>query len=77
MTAIVSRTTWMIDGAASKILWAVTTTAGRRKPASRRSGAPNSISTTSPESGIEPAICLGPDSDGYDRTKYMYAEERP
>ena len=34
--------------------WAVTTTAGRWKPASLPSGEPRSMSTTSPEVSIEP-----------------------
>jgi hypothetical protein len=51
---LVSGTTWVIDGEASTIRCAVTTTARRRMPASCPSAASNWISTTSPEPSIEP-----------------------
>src|ERR1035437_2349886 len=56
-TVEVRGTTWITDGSAFKMRWAVTTTAGWRKPASRPSGSPRSRSTTSPDVGIEPG-CL-------------------
>src|SRR5680860_516028 len=53
-TVDVSGTTWTTEGEASSRRWAVTTTAGCRKPASRPIGEPKSTATTSPEFSIEP-----------------------
>src|SRR3990170_1566704 len=56
--ALVSGTTCTTLGVASRMRWAVTTTAGCRKPAFRPAGTPRSNSTTSPEISIKP-IRLG------------------
>ena len=61
---VVSGTTWITFGCASRMRWAVTTTAGCRKPTSRPSGSPRSRSTTSPEVSIEPIDFILPERCG-------------
>src|SRR3990170_4806726 len=56
---VVSGTTWITLGEASRVRCAVATTAGWRKPVSIPAGTPRSRSTTSPEVGIEPGDFVG------------------
>src|SRR5680860_280306 len=51
-------TTCTTVGPARRTRCAVTTTAGRRRPASDPSGKPRSMSTTSPEVSIEPSLVV-------------------
>src|SRR5690606_2327643 len=61
-TVDVSGTTCTMGDPASSASLAVTTTAGREKPASRPCGRPKSIRTMSPEVGIEPGDLVVPES---------------
>src|SRR5688572_9237149 len=68
-SVVVRGTTWITFADSSSISWAVTTTTGCLKPASRPAGAPRSRSTTSPEVSIEPVdLVFG------ERTAQLFAD---